>query len=84
MYKQNTTREKLKNKLRAHYGKLISDTSRLQVLPQYSNRTLVPLLVTNSIDSAFLQAVESDLKDAKQGCYEAFRILNPDLLLTPV
>jgi len=63
MYKQNTTHEKLQVKLRGHFGKLLRDTQRIQGLPQFKNKILMPILLTNIIDTEFIKSVEKDLKN---------------------
>jgi hypothetical protein len=62
MYKQNTTKDKLKAKVREHYGKLLRDVENLAVLPEFENKTIVPLLLVNIIDTDLLKVTGHQLK----------------------
>lgn len=62
MYKLNTSKEKLKSKIREHFGKLLKDVERLQELPQFKTRQLKPILIVNILDTQLLKEVEQELK----------------------
>lgn len=80
MYKQNTTKDKLKNKLRGHFGKLLDDIKRIKQLSEFQNKTLIPILLTNIIDSNFLKEVETELNLSNNSEGEIPKILNIELL----
>lgn len=80
MYKQNTTTDRLKNKIRKHYGKLLNDVERMVALPEFKGKELVPILFTNVINAGFLQEVELQLKSENTGNHIQYsRILNLEL-----
>lgn len=80
MYKQNTTKDKLKNKLRGHFGKLLDDIQRMKELPEFQNKILTPILLTNIIDSNFIREVERELKLSNNNGGDIPKILNIELL----
>ena len=63
MYKLNTDRDKLKSKIREHFGKLIKDVERLQKLQEFETIVLKPILLVNIIDTFLVQEIESELKE---------------------
>lgn len=81
MYKLNTESEKLKSKIREHFGKLIKDVGRLQNLQEYQNIVLKPILLINVIDNKLVQEIELELKQLNDELIsENSRILNLSLL----
>lgn len=82
MYKQNTTRERLKNKMRASFGKLLEDTVRLQNLDEFTAAVLVPTLLVNVIDSELIGQVEKELKEQNSGpLAQNARIINIEKII---
>ncbi len=81
MYKLNTETDKLKSKIREHFGKLIKDIKRLQKLPEFETIILKPILLVNVIDTILVQEIEAELKEKNTGILEQnTRILNLNLL----
>lgn len=77
MYKINTTKDKLKSKLKEHFGKLTKDIARIKEIPDYNTVEIVPLLLVNIIDANLLQEVETELKEInKDAISQSTRILN--------
>ncbi|MGH1387462.1 hypothetical protein [Kordia sp.] len=76
MYKINTTKDKLKSKLRKHFGKLSGDIQRIKELSAYAEEQILPVLLVNIIDEEFLQEVENELKeDNKDEIAQSIKIL---------
>ena len=83
MYKLNTETDKLKSKIREHFGKLIKDVERLQKLPEFKEIVLKPILLVNVIDTLLVQEIEEELKEKNKGVIgKNTRILNLNLLKT--
>lgn len=81
MYKLNTETDKLKSKIREHFGKLIKDVKRLQKLPEFETIILKPILLVNVIDTILVQEIELELKEKNTGILEQnTRILNLNLI----
>tara|TARA_R110002049_G_scaffold174746_1_gene341942 strand:- start:511 stop:1791 length:1281 start_codon:yes stop_codon:yes gene_type:complete len=62
MYKINTSKAKLKSKIRKHFGKLVKDVNRLMELEQFENQQIKPLLLLNIPDKELLTEVNHELK----------------------
>lgn len=81
MYKLNTDTDKLKSKIREHFGKLIKDVARLQKLSEFKEILLKPILLVNSIDTNLVQEIELELKEKnKELIAQNTKILNLNLL----
>lgn len=81
MYKLNTDTDKLKSKIREHFGKLIKDVARLQKLPEFNGIVLKPILLLNVIDTNLVQEIEMELKEKNTELIaQNTRILNLNLL----
>jgi hypothetical protein len=63
MYKINTTRSKLKSKVRGHFGKLVRDIGKVIESGIVSEENLKPVLLVNIIDDTMLSEVEAELKE---------------------
>lgn len=62
MLKLNTEINKLKNKIRKHYGKLINDVTRLQEIDEFKGKILKPLLLVNVTDENLITEINNELK----------------------
>lgn len=62
MYKINTSKSKLKSKIRKHFGKLVQDIIRLQRLDNFKQKLIQPLLLLNIPDQELLAEVNHELK----------------------
>ncbi len=62
MYKINTTKDKLASKVREHFGKLVSDVTRVRDFHKGSKENLHPVLLVNIADIEFLTQIEIELK----------------------
>lgn len=62
MYKINTTKAKLKSKIRKHFGKFVIDLNRLSELEQFKGIQLKPLLLLNIPDKELLADINNELK----------------------
>ncbi|MDX1829303.1 MAG: hypothetical protein R3342_07130 [Lutibacter sp.] len=62
MYKINTSKAKLKSKIRKHFGKLVKDVTRLIELEQFKNQPIKPILLLNIPDKELLTEVNHELK----------------------
>lgn len=62
MFKLNTTKNKLKSKIRQNYGKLIADVKRLQELDEFKTKLLKPLLLVNVTDNELISEIDAELK----------------------
>lgn len=62
MYKLNTTRDKLKSKVKEHFSKLVGDVERLLVLDEFKNESIEPILLLNINDNSILEEVNHELK----------------------
>ncbi len=81
MYKLNTETDKLKSKIREHFGKLIKDVARLQKLPEFNGIVLKPILLVNVIDTDLVQEIEMELKEKNTELIaQNTRILNLNLI----
>lgn len=81
MYKLNTDTDKLKSKIREHFGKLIKDVSRLQKLSEFNGIVLKPILLVNVIDIQLVQEIEAELKEKNTELIaQNTRILNLNLI----
>lgn len=79
MYKQTTTLDKLKSKLKQHYGKLLSDTERIEK-EEKKKVTFVPILLVNILNSDFINKVETELKEINQsGLSQRIKIMNIEI-----
>ncbi len=79
MYKQSTTYEKLKSKLRKHFGKLLKDTVRIENSKKTKN--FVPILLVNILNSNFIGQIEAELKEInKSDTSQRVRIMNVEML----
>ncbi|OYU82485.1 MAG: hypothetical protein CFE24_15385 [Flavobacterium sp. BFFFF2] len=82
MYKLNTDTNKLKSKIREHFGKLLIDIKRLYQLPEFKTKDLKPILLVNVIDSNLVKEIEAELKEKNTGIIsQNSRILNLNLLM---
>ncbi|PDS24593.1 hypothetical protein [Flavobacterium branchiophilum] len=82
MFKLNTTTNKLKNKIRKHFGKLINDVARLQKLQEFNGLFLKPILLVNVIDTNLIQEIEVELKEKNTELIaQNTRILNLNLIM---
>lgn len=68
MYKMNTQENKLENKIKRHFKKLIEDSKRINY-----NKIIHPILLVNLTDQTILNNIESNFEIE----------YNPDKLLTP-
>lgn len=81
MYKLNTDIDKLKSKIREHFGKLIKDVERLQKLSEFKGIVIKPILLVNVIDTFLVQEIEAELKEKNTGIIgQNTRILNLNLI----
>lgn len=63
MLKINTEKNKLKHKIRKHYGKLNKDVERLQQeLDEFRNKKIMPLLLVNVTDTSLVSEVHYELQ----------------------
>ncbi len=77
MYKISTTRDKLKKKVRAHFGKLVSDITRIKEGAKKNKENIRPTLLVNIIDNEFLSEIERELKEQnKDEISQITRIVN--------
>ncbi|AXG71445.1 hypothetical protein KORDIASMS9_03702 [Kordia sp. SMS9] len=77
MYKINTTKDKLKSKLKKHFCKLSEDIHRIKGVSEHSQKLIIPILLVNIIDEEFLQEVEKEIKEIKEDqISQSIRILN--------
>ncbi len=60
MYKNNSNK-KLKEKIKGDFGKLLSDSNRLQ--NHFGEKKVHPVLLINIIDDAFINELNQELKD---------------------
>lgn len=82
MYKLNTDTDKLKSKIRGHFGKLINDVTRLQKLQEFNGIVLKPILLVNVIDTNLVQEIEVELKEKNTELIaHNTRILNLNLIM---
>ncbi len=63
MYKLSTSENKLKSKIREHFGKLSKDISRIKEIDTFQNKTIRPILLVNILDTNLLKELESELKE---------------------
>lgn len=61
MYKVSTPKEKLKSKIRKHFGKLTSDVKRIDEFENKKRDIIQPILLVNLIDDALLKEIELEL-----------------------
>lgn len=81
MYKQNTTKDKIKSKVREHFGKLIQDTERLLLIDEFKNIAIKPILLVNIIDKELISEVEIELKQTNlNSIAQSIRILNMSMI----
>ena len=62
----NTSRTKIKNKIRKHYGKLLADVIRLQSHSDFQGKFIKPLLLVNVTDTDFVTTLDVELKQSNQ------------------
>ena len=62
MYKLNTTRDKLKSKIKKHFVKLIDDIKRLEQLDSLNLNKTQAILLVNINDTSLLNEAETELK----------------------
>ncbi len=67
MYKINTTRNKIKSKIKKHYGKLVKDVKKLSTLDEFKELEIKPLLLLNINDNNLLKEAVSELKSVNRG-----------------
>lgn len=80
MYKLNTSKQKLKNKVKRHYGKLVEDVSRITE-GHLIKSTIAPLLLTNINDDHILKEINEELLATRKTVTELnTKILNLELL----
>lgn len=76
MYKINNTHQKLKSKMKEHYGKLISNVKRLNN-QEFKDKEIIPILLVNITHSAIIKEVKEEIKLVNEGNYDLFgNILN--------
>lgn len=81
MYKQNTTKDKIKSKVREHFGKLIQDSERLLLIDEFKNIVIKPILLVNIIDKELMSEVEIELKQTNlNSIAQSTRILNMSMI----
>ncbi len=81
MYKINTTKNKLKSKIREHYGKLAKDIDRLLELNEFKSKKIKPLLLLNILNRELLREIINELKSNNLGSlYHNTSIINLSLL----
>lgn len=77
MYKLNTTIEKLKSKVREHFGDLKEDVERLKTLKEFQQKEIIPILLINFQDNEFIEQMQKELKaNNKDPLSQSIRILN--------
>ena len=80
MYKQSTTFEKQKHKMREHYGKLLKDAERIEIDEQ-SDKIIIPILLVNILNTEFISQIENELKENNQSeISKRIRIVNISML----
>lgn len=80
MYKQTTTYEKLKIKIRTHFGKLLKDADRI-IAEDTSGITFVPVLLVNILNTEFITQIEIDLKEQnKMEIAQRVKLMNVSML----
>jgi hypothetical protein len=60
MFKQNTTHDKLTSKIKESLSKLLTDVDRISKLDSFREKELVPVLLVNIPDKAFLSPIKND------------------------
>jgi len=81
MYKQNTTKDKIKSKVREHFGKLIQDAERLLLIDEFKNIAIKPILLVNIIDIELISEVEKELKQSNlNSIAQSTKILNMSMI----
>lgn len=66
MFKLNTSENKLKQKVRASYDKLLRDISRLNEIDEFIHENLSPLLLVNISNSSLLNKIISEIKSEQK------------------
>ncbi|WP_298419786.1 hypothetical protein [uncultured Kordia sp.] len=81
MYKLNTSKSKLKSKVKEHYGKLVKDVKRLIKLDQFNGKRINPILLLNINNDSLLREIIGELKGLHSGTLESnCKIINLGLL----
>lgn len=63
MYKVNTAKNKLTNKVRKHFGKLQKDINRILEMKQPKYSKIQAILLVNIADNGLLEEIEAELKE---------------------
>lgn len=80
MYKQTTTYNKLKNKIREHFGKLLKDAERID-LQETSDIIYIPILLVNILNTEFITILEDELKKENIGdIAQRIQVMNVSML----
>lgn len=80
MYKQTTTYDKLRSKIRKHFGKLLKDTERI-IAEDKSTNTFIPVLLVNLFNTEFIAELESELKEEnKTEIAQRVQVINVSML----
>ena len=81
MYKINTSKAKLKSKIRKHFGKLVKDITRLLELEEFKGQPIKPILLVNIPDKELLTEVNHELKTKNRDAIsQQVNIINLSLL----
>ncbi|WP_456438784.1 hypothetical protein [Psychroserpens sp.] len=81
MLKLNTSKNKLKNKIRKHYGKLLEDINRLKDLKEFKGKTIKPLLLVNVTDTNLISQLDIELKQSNPNILNQYTdVMNLELL----
>lgn len=78
MFKQNTTHDKLKSKIKESLSKLLRDIDRISKLDAFRGKELVPVLLVNIPDKAFLSTIKSDFNGVNDLLLSKTRIVTID------
>ena len=62
MYKINTTKSKLKSKIKEHFGKFLNDLNRIKKLNLYKTKNFRPILLVNVNDTDLLLEISEEVK----------------------
>lgn len=80
MYKLNTSKQKLKNKVKRHFGKLAQDVTRI-IEGQLIQSAVEPLLLTNINDTEIINEINAELLASRKTVIELnTKIINLELL----
>ncbi len=62
MFKLNTSKRKLKNKIKKYYGLFIDDIERLKKLDEFKSKWIKPLLLVNVTDNDLIAEINNELR----------------------